>query len=62
MRPSDNLKAYIGYFQNLLVKVHNYNEDASVLAFISGLRVTYPLYKHLMKYDVTHWSKILYRA
>jgi len=53
MRPSDSLKAYIGYFQNQLANAHNYNEDASTLTFISGLQITHPLYKHLMKYNVT---------
>ena len=52
MRPSDSLKAYIGYFQNQLAKVHNYSEDASALAFISELWVTNLLYKHLVKYVV----------
>ena len=51
MRPSDNLKAYIGYFQNQLAKVHNCNEDASILAFISGLQVIHLLYKLLVKYN-----------
>ena len=62
MRPSDRLKAYIGYFQNKLAKVHNCSEDASTLAFINGLRVTHPLYKHLVMYSVTYWSEVLYRA
>ena len=62
MRPSNSLKAYIGYFQNQLVKIHNYSEDAYALAFISGLRVTHPLYKHLVKYNVTRWSEILYQV
>ena len=53
MKPSDSLKVYISYFQNQLVKVHNCNDDASALAFISGLRVTHLLYKHLVKYNVT---------
>jgi len=61
MRSSDSLKAYIGYFQNQLAKVHKCSEDASALAFISGLRVTYPLYKHLVLY-VTRWREVLYRA
>jgi len=56
---SDSLKAYIGYFQNQLVKIHNCSEDASALVFINGLQVTYPLYKHLMKYNVTCWSEVL---
>ena len=62
MRPFDSLKTYIGYFQNQLVKVHNCSEDAFALAFISGLRITHPLYKHLVKYNVTRWSNVLYRA
>jgi len=62
MRHSDSLKTYIGYFQNQLAKVHNYSEDASAPAFISGLRITHPLYKHLVKYNVTRWSEVLYRA
>jgi len=53
MRPFDNLKTYTGYFQNQLAKVHNCNEDAFALAFISGLRITHPLCKHLVKYNVT---------
>jgi len=51
MRPSDSLKAYIGYFQSQLANVHNCSEDAFAIAFISGLRITYPLYKHLVKYN-----------
>ena len=58
----DNLKTYVGYFQNQLVKVHNCSKDASALAFISVLRITHPLYKHLVKYNITCWSEILYRA
>ena len=60
MRPSDSLKAYIGYFQDQLAKVHNCSEDASALAFINGLQITLPLYKHLVKHNVTRWSEILY--
>ena len=62
MRPSDSLKAYISYFQNQLAKVHDCSEDASVLTFISGLRVTHPLYKHLVKHNVTRYSEVLYQA
>ena len=49
MRLSDNLKSYIGYFQNQFAKVPNCGEDVFVLAFISGLQVSYPLYKHILK-------------
>ena len=62
MTPTDGLKAYIGYFQNQLPKVHNYSEDAFAIAFINKLRVTHPLYKHLVNYNVIRWSEILYRA
>ena len=62
MKSSYSLKAYIGYFQNQLAKVHNCSEGASVLMFISGLLVTQPLYKHLMKHNATRWSEVLYRA
>ena len=62
MRSSNSLKTYIGYFQNQLAKVYNCSEDASTLAFISGLRVTHPLYKHLVKYNVTCWNDVLYPA
>ena len=62
MRPFDSLKAYIGYFQNQLVKIYNCSEDASALSFINGLWATYLLYKHLVKYAATLWSEILYRA
>jgi len=61
MRPSDYLKTYIGYFQNHLA-LHNCCENTSALIFISGLRITHPLYKHLIKYNVTRWSEVLYRA
>ena len=50
MRASDSLKVYIGYFQNQIAKVYNCSKGASTLAFISGLRVTHPLYRHLVKY------------
>ena len=62
MRPSDSLKAYIIYFQNQLVKVHNCSEDASSLAFISRLQISHLLYKHLVKYNFTHLSEVLYQA
>ena len=59
MSPAESLKAYIDYFQNQLAKIRNYSGDASALTFISGLRVTHPLYKHLVKY-ITRWSGTLY--
>jgi len=62
MRQSDNLKSYIGYFQSQLAKISNCGEDVSVLAFISGLQVSHPLYKHLLKHNVTRMSEVLSRA
>ena len=62
MKQGDNLKSYISYFQSQLAKVSSYDEDVSVLAFISGLHVSHPLYKHLLKHDVTRMSEILSRA
>ena len=59
MRPNDIHKSYIGYYQNQLAKVPNYGEDVSALAFISKLQVSHPLYKHLLKHDVTRISKVL---
>jgi len=53
MRPSDSLKAYIGYFQNQITKVHHCSENVSALTYISGLRIIHPLYKHLVKYNTT---------
>jgi len=57
MRASDSLRIYISYFQNQLAKVHNCSENASALAFISGLQITHPLYKHMVKYNVTRWNE-----
>ena len=62
MRASDSLKAYIGFFQYQLVKIHNCSEDVSLFAFISRLQVTHPLYKHLLQYNVTRWSNTISRA
>ena len=62
MRQGDSLKSYIGYFQSQLVKVFNCEEDVSALAFISGLQISQPLYKHLLKQDVTRMSKVLSQA
>ena len=47
MRQGDSLKSYIGYFRSQLVKIFNCGEDVSALAFISGLEISHPLYKHL---------------
>ena len=53
MRQSDNLKSYISFFQSQLTKVPNCGENVSALAFTSGLQVSYSLYKHLLKHNVT---------
>jgi len=61
MRPGDSLKSYINFFQSQLTKVSNYGEEVFALAFISGLQVTHPLYKHLLKH-IAKMSKVLSRA
>jgi len=62
MRPGDNLKSYINFFQSQLAKVSNCGEEASALAFISGLQVTHSLYKHLLKHNVAKMSEALSQA
>ena len=62
MRQGDSLKSYIGFFQSQLAKVLSCDEDVSALTFIRGLQVSHPLYKHLLKYDVTGISNVLSRA
>ena len=62
MRQSDSFKSYIDYFQSQLAKVPDCGEDVSALAFISRLKVSHPLYKHLLKYNVTPMSEILSQA
>jgi len=46
MRQGDNFKFYIDYFQSQLAKVPHCSENVFALAFISGLQVSHPLYKH----------------
>ena len=53
MRQSDSLKSYIAFFQSQRVKVPNCSKDVSALAFISGLQVSHPMYKYLLKHNVT---------
>jgi len=62
MRQSDSLKSYISYFQNQLTKVLSCREDIFTLAFISEVQVPHPLYKHLLKYEVTRMSEVLSQA
>jgi len=47
--------------QSHLAKVQNCSEDTSAFVFISELRITHPLYKYLVKYNVTRWSEVIYR-
>jgi len=61
-RQEDSLKSYIGYFQSQLAKVPNCDEDVSALTFIIGMQVSHPLYKHLLKHNVTQMSEVLSRA
>ena len=44
-----------------MVLAYNCNEDVAATAFISGLQVTNPFYKHLVK-NVTRMRDILVRA
>ena len=62
MRQRDSLKLYINFFQNQLTKFSNCGKEVSTLAFISGLQVTYPLYKHLLKHNVAKTSEVLFQA
>jgi len=57
MRSEDSLKSYINFFQNQLTKVSNCSEEVSALAFITRLQVTHPLYKYLLKDNVTKMSE-----
>jgi len=38
------------------------DEDISALTFISGLQISHPLYKYLLKHDVTRMSEVLSQA
>jgi len=60
MRPGDSFKFYINFFQSQLTKVSNCGE-VFALTFISGMQVTYLLYKHLLKH-VAKMSEVLSRA
>jgi len=62
IRQSDSLKSFIGNFWSLLAKVPNCSEGVYALTFISGMRLSNPLYKHLLKHNVTRMSKILSQA
>ena len=45
-----------------MAKVCNCSEDVLVLAFISELQVPHPLYKHMLKHDISQMSEVLSRA
>ena len=49
MRWGNSLKSYIDYFQSKLFKVFHCSEDISTLIFISGLQISHPMYRHLLK-------------
>ena len=55
-------QSYIGYFQSQLAKVLNCGGDIYAFTFISGLQVSHPLYKHLLKHNDTWMSEVLYGA
>jgi len=61
MRQGDSLKSYINFFQNQFTKISNCGEEVAALAFISGLQVAHPLYKHLLKHNVAKMSEIISR-
>ena len=62
MKFVESLKNYINYFQSQMSLLYNCNEDVDDAAFINGLQITNPFYKHLMKNDVTKMKDILIRA
>ena len=62
MRSGESLKSYVNYFQGQITLVYNCNEDVAVAAFISGLQVTDPFYKHLLKNNITKMRDIIVRA
>jgi len=53
MRQGEGTKSNIGYFQSQLPKVFNCSEDISALTFTSELQISHPLYKHLLKHNIT---------
>ena len=59
MKSEESLKNYINYFQSQMALVYNYNEEVAAAVFISGLQVTNPFYKYLVKNDITKRRDIL---
>jgi len=62
MRQRDSLKSYISFFQSQLVKLPYCSDDVFALAFISGLQVSHPMYKHLLKQNVTQMGEVMSSA
>ena len=63
MRQGDSLKSDIGYFQNPLAKVLHCDKDVSALTFIHQRAASFsPLYKYLLKHDITRLSEVQSRA
>ena len=62
MKAGESLKNYVNYFQSQMALVYNCNEDVAVATLISGLQVTNPFYKYLVKNDVTRMRDILVQA
>ena len=54
--------SYLNFFENQLTKVSNSGKEVAALAFISGLQVSCPLYKHLLKHNIAKMSEILTNA
>jgi len=57
-----SLKSYLNFFQNQLTKVPNCGEKIVALAFISGLQIAQPFYKHLLKHNIAELSELLSQA
>ena len=62
MKSGERLKNYVNYFKSQMALVYNYNEDLATASFISGLQVTNPFYKYLVKNDVTKMGISLSRC
>ena len=61
MKPGENIKHYVSYFQIQMALVYTCNDDMVIAAF-SGLQASYFFYKHLVKYEVTWMRDILSQA
>ena len=47
---------------NQLTNVSHCGEEVAAPAFIKGLQVSHPLYKHLLKHNIAKMSEVLTRA